>query len=164
MGTTVHVDKVVSETLALLVSHYGQNNHAVEEYLPYFDLKQSEIDDVSSVDESCLRHLASLPDFAISKWLVGYATTLQPLLQQFRLSAVSVLKHYELILGKWLERILGNIDPCKVMAHGKEKEPIPHVLAALSTDLTFFACCTSIPELTSFVRCNIVIPYLLRVQ
>lgn len=159
--------EVVSETLTQLASHFNQAVHEVEEKPPYFDsfwggTPPEESSSSSPVVRFYIDRLGSLPSSAIFYWIIGYITTVRKLLRTPGNNALPVLQNYELILSNWLDQVrcIQSDEPIITI---ENREAISKTAALVSSDL-LFAFNDSSLSFSEYIRGNVLIPTLLRIQ
>ena len=148
------------EALEELVNHFNQSVHEVDERPPYFDPLLGHPPKVSQLVKFWLDCLTPLSSESILDWVGGYITRIRPLLFESTVGCVPVLQNYELVLSQWSSHIDGISISQEEISSSMER--ISRTIEVLSSDITIFSS-GSLIKFSTYIRCNILIPSLLRI-
>jgi hypothetical protein len=152
---------VTSEVLEQLVQHYSQEIHVVQERVPYFDplSGQSYVELPSVVSFWLYRITQSLSQHDILQLVSGFGAIIRPCLMKQSVGCISVLQHYELLLSQLLSCSQDSVEYKLSASDGRR---LSHQINLLVSDITIMTSESKF-QCAQYIRCNIVIPTLLRI-
>jgi hypothetical protein len=174
----------VKQVLEQLVDHFNQNIHVVgieKTEVPYFDTKLSHnngsdgttasppvIISPPTVQYWLKEILSPSPSLAdITAWIQGYNDVIRPLLLASSDPSdcssrgyIPTLQNYELVLSQWMK------NRTNINQNQENVEELQNIIyqniELISTDITLITSTRFFPNVSSHLRCNILLPTLLR--